>query len=60
MIVIVLCHNELKYTQGFVESVLKAKDSLDGYTPRDIAPLFAACVQRSNVSLPARFWAVLK
>ena len=30
MIVIVLCHNELKYTQGFVESVLKAKDSLDG------------------------------
>lgn len=33
---------------------------LAGYTPRDIAPLFAACVQRSNVSLPARFWAELK
>jgi len=28
MIVICLCHNELRYTQGFVESVLKAKDDL--------------------------------
>ena len=33
---------------------------LAGYTPHDIAPLFVACVQLSNVSLPARFWAVLK
>jgi GT2 family glycosyltransferase/cyclopropane fatty-acyl-phospholipid synthase-like methyltransferase len=30
MIVIVVCHNQLEYTKGFVESVNKASDSLEG------------------------------
>ena len=33
---------------------------LAGYAPHDIAPLFAACAQLDNVSLPERFWSVLR
>lgn len=29
---------------------------LAGYAPKDIAPLFGACVTVTNVKLPSRFW----
>lgn len=29
---------------------------LAGYKPKDIAPLFAECVNLKNVKLPQRFW----
>jgi len=32
---------------------------LAGYTPDDIAPMFAACAMLPNVFLPARFWNVI-
>lgn len=30
------------------------------YKPKDIAPLFAECINLENVHLPARFWHKLK
>lgn len=32
---------------------------LAGYTPKDIAPLFADAIDVKNIRLPASFWAVL-
>ena len=32
---------------------------LAGYTPEDIAPMFAACATLPNVFLPARFWDII-
>ena len=31
-----------------------------GFTPQQIAPLFAAAIDHSNICLPQRFWEVLK
>lgn len=33
---------------------------LAGYTPKDIAPLFAGAIPLSNIHLPVRFWRRLK
>ncbi len=32
---------------------------LAGYKPKEIAPLFAACVELENVHMPASFWRIL-
>jgi hypothetical protein len=32
---------------------------LAGYMPKDIAPLFAGCIDVKNVHFPERFWSIL-
>ncbi len=45
-----------KYHTGNVFYVTEIGCGLAGYKPKDIAPLFAECVNLKNVKLPQRFW----
>ena len=45
-----------KYHTGNTFYVTEIGCGLAGYKPKDIAPLFAGCVNLVNVKLPQRFW----
>lgn len=45
-----------KYHTGNTFYVTEIGCGLAGYKPKDIAPLFAECVNLKNVKLPKRFW----
>lgn len=48
--------NWAKYHTGNTFYVTEIGCGLAGYKPKDIAPLFAECVNLKNVKLPKRFW----
>lgn len=58
-----------RYADAFVECakanpertflVTEIGCGLAGYKPKEVAPLFAACIDLENVHLPASFWRVL-
>ena len=45
-----------KANENFIFLVTEIGCGLAGYKPKDIAPLFAECVNLKNVKLPQRFW----
>lgn len=49
-----------KHHTGNIFYVTEIGCGLAGYKPKDIAPLFAKCVELTNVKLPARFWQKLQ
>ena len=45
-----------KANENLIFLVTEIGCGLAGYKPKDIAPLFAECVNLKNVKLPQRFW----